>query len=519
MKGGLVVNLAFFLHTCHPYQRVKIFFYNLLENQNYRYKKYFDYFMMGLILLSVYILIHSVKHELSYGWLIFNNYIISAFFFGEYLLRFWVYSSASKTIIDQYEHDLFLHRPFSLKEAIKMVIGEKLSYMLSPTAVIDLLAIVPFFHELRLLRIFILFRVLKFFRYARGLRRLMSILASKKFEISTLIFFAVLMIMVSSVSIYVMEATHPDSQIHTFYDAIYWSVVTIFTIGYGDIVPITPEGRGVAMMIIIAGVAVVSFATSIAVSAFAEKLDEIKEEKLIDTIIAMKRMYLVCGFSPLTHEVIHKLHKRLLPILILEKDPQKVLQARKEGFLVLGYDSASLHTYTLLEINFEQQIEAVILLYDSDVANVYTSLTIREINRSIPIYSILNHPENRKKFSLAGISHIINAHEIVGSMSKIIASSPVVFEVIHALRSEQTSTIIEEIILDSSVHDRFYALLEDPLFYQRFSVLGIFSTATETFHFNHNPKMLLQPGDVAIVIANRSLIKEFRSKLHRKGKK
>lgn len=519
MKGGLVVNLAFFLHTCHPYQRVKIFFYNLLENQNYRYKKYFDYFMMGLILLSVYILIHSVKHELSYRWLIFNNYIISAFFFGEYLLRFWVYSSASKTIIDQYEHDLFLHRPFSLKEAIKMVIGEKLSYMLSPTAVIDLLAIVPFFHELRLLRIFILFRVLKFFRYARGLRRLMSILASKKFEISTLIFFAVLMIMVSSVSIYVMEATHPDSQIHTFYDAIYWSVVTIFTIGYGDIVPITPEGRGVAMMIIIAGVAVVSFATSIAVSAFAEKLDEIKEEKLIDTIIAMKRMYLVCGFSPLTHEVIHKLHKRLLPILILEKDPQKVLQARKEGFLVLGYDSASLHTYTLLEINFEQQIEAVILLYDSDVANVYTSLTIREINRSIPIYSILNHPENRKKFSLAGISHIINAHEIVGSMSKIIASSPVVFEVIHALRSEQTSTIIEEIILDSSVHDRFYALLEDPLFYQRFSVLGIFSTATETFHFNHNPKMLLQPGDVAIVIANRSLIKEFRSKLHRKGKK
>jgi len=519
MKGGLVVNLAFFLHTCHPYQRIKIFFYNLLENQNYRYKKYFDYFMMGLILLSVYILIHSVKHEIAYGWLIFNNYIISALFFGEYLLRFWVYSSSSKTIIDQYEHDLFLHRPFSLTEAMKTIFAEKLGYMLSPTAVIDLLAIVPFFHELRLLRIFILFRVLKFFRYAKGLRRLMSILASKKFEISTLIFFAMLMIMVSSVLIYVMEANNPESKVNTMYDAIYWSVVTIFTVGYGDVVPVTPEGRGVAMMIIIAGIAVVSFATSIVVSAFTEKLDEIKEEKLIDTIVGMKRMYLVCGFSPLTHEVIHKLHKQHLPIVILEKDPLRVVQARNEGFLVLGYDSASLHTYTLLEINFERQVEAIILVHDSDVANVYTALTIREMNRSIPMYSILNHPENRKKLSLAGINHIINTHEIVGSMSKIIASSPIVFEVIHALRAEQTSTIIEEIILDSSIHDRFYALLEDPLFYQRFSVLGIFSTATERFHFNPNPKILLQPGDVAIVIANRNLIEEFRSKLHRKGKK
>jgi len=104
-------------------------------------------------------------------------------------------------------------------------------------------------------------------------------------------------------------------------------------------------------------------------------------------------------------------------------------------------------------------------------------------------------------------------------MSKIIAYQPVAFEVIHALRSEQTSTVVDEIILDSTVSDRFYKLLEDPLFHQRFSVLGIFSTSTQKFHFNPDPETKIQPGDVAIVIANRSLIDEFRTKLHRKGKK
>lgn len=518
MLSRWVVNTAFFLHTWHSYQRTKIFFYNFLENQRYQYKKYFDIFMMGLIFLSVYILIRSVKHELPHGWLIFNNYVISLIFLFEYILRFWVHSSNSKTVIEQYESDVFLHRPFSFTGAIKTIFAQKMEYVLSPTAIIDLLAIMPFFHEFRLLRIFILFRVLKLFRYAKSLRRLISILASKKFEILTLMVFTMIMIMVSSVLIYVMEANNPDSKINTLFDAVYWSVVTIFTVGYGDFVPVTDGGRVVAMMIIVSGIAVISFATSIVVSAFTEKLDEIKEDKMIDSVNALKRMYLVCGFSPLAHEVIHKLHKRHIPIVILEKDPQKILQARKKGFLALGYDSGSLHTYSHLKIDFERQVEAIILLHESDVSNIYTALTIRELSKSIPLYSILHLPSNRKKLLLAGMDHIVNAHELVGMMSKIIAAQPVAFEVIHALRSEQTSTIVDEIILDADMKDRFYALLEDPLFYQRFSVLGIYSTQFEMFHFNPDPEMNIEPGDVAIVIANRGLIDEFRTKLHRRGK-
>ncbi|MDP3466062.1 MAG: ion transporter, partial [Sulfuricurvum sp.] len=126
--------------------------------------------MMGLIFLSVYILVSSVKHELSHGWLIFNNYVISLIFLIEYVLRFWVHNSNSQTIIEQYERDLFLHRPFSFSGAMKTIFIQKMEYVFSPTAIIDLLAIMPFFHEFRLLRIFILFRVLKLFRYAKSLR-------------------------------------------------------------------------------------------------------------------------------------------------------------------------------------------------------------------------------------------------------------------------------------------------------------------------------------------------------------
>lgn len=475
--------------------------------------------MMSLIFVSVYILIHSVKHEISSGWLVFNNYIISLIFLTEYLIRFWVHSNNSKIIIDQYEHDLFLHRPFSSTKAIKTILKKKWEYVSSPLAIIDILAIMPFFHELRIFRIFILFRVLKFFRYAKSLRRLISILASKKFEIITLVIFASIMIMVSSVLIYVMEANNPESKVNTLFDALYWSVVTIFTVGYGDIVPVTHEGRSVGMLIIVAGIAVISVATSIVVSAFAEKIDEIKDEKLLDEVNKLERFYLICGFSPLTYEVARKLHKQRLPIVILEHDPQKLALARSHGLLALGYDSASLHSYHLMKINFDQQIEAIILLHESDVTNIYAALTIRELTKNTPLNAILHHPENRRKLSLAGINTVINPHELVGMMSKMVSTQPVAFEVMHALRSEETSTVIEEIWLDAMMSEKFFNLLHDPLFYQRFSVLGIYKYRDEKFHFNPSPEIEIEAGDVAIVIANRSLVDEFRTKLHRKQKK
>src|SRR3990167_6403728 len=270
MLGKWVVDAAYFLQTCHPYRKVKNNVYNLLENHQYHYKKIFDLFMIALVFISVYILIRQVKNELSSGWLFFNNYIISVIFLLEYLLRLWVYSDSSKSIIEQYEQDLFLHRQFSLRKAIGLAMSRKFEFIRSPSAIIDLLAVMPFFHELRMLRVFILFRVLKLFRYAKSLRRLLSILSSKKFEFFTLIIFTMIVTMIASVLIYVMEANNPESPVDTLFDAVYWAVVTIFTVGYGDIIPVTSEGRVVAMVVIVLGIAVISFATSIVVSARSE---------------------------------------------------------------------------------------------------------------------------------------------------------------------------------------------------------------------------------------------------------
>jgi voltage-gated potassium channel len=319
-----IVDGAYALESSVRYRRVRNTVDDLMNNVGFKYKRYFDLFMMSLIFSSVFILVRDVKLPEEDFLAIFNDYIISVIFLIEYTMRFWVSSNSARIIISQYEKDELLQRDFHLGRALFKVIYAKWKFVTSLTAIIDLLAIMPFFHELRMLRLFIIFRVFKLFRYAQNMHHFGSILASKKFELLTLLTFAGLIIFVASVLIYVMEALNPHSKVDTLFDALYWSIVTISTVGYGDVVPVTPEGRIVAMVVIISGIAVLAFATSIVVSAFTEKLDFIRDIKLIQDIQKIKKFHLICGYGTVAQQTASKLRRLGRRVVILDADESKV---------------------------------------------------------------------------------------------------------------------------------------------------------------------------------------------------
>jgi len=127
----LLIDFAYYLNTSVWYQKKRRFFYNLLENDEYKYKKYFDIFMMMLIFSSVSILIYEVKRDVHDFLNLFNSYVISFIFFVEYMLRLWVYSSISKVIIHQDEYSDLLGRDFDLLFVMRRVFKDKFEYMVS----------------------------------------------------------------------------------------------------------------------------------------------------------------------------------------------------------------------------------------------------------------------------------------------------------------------------------------------------------------------------------------------------
>ena len=516
MLKRLIIDGAYFLNTSESYQKNKRFFYNLLENSNYRYKKYFDIFMMTLILISVVILIREVKYPVNDYLLFFSAYVISIIFLIEYLLRFWVISSVSKVIIEQYEQDVAIGNKLRLSKAFKKIASEKLAYVLSIKAIIDLLAILPFFHQLRLLRIFILFRVFKLFRYAKSIQTFTSVITAKKFEFITLFIFAAIVISVSSVLIYVMEANNPNSPIDTLFEAVYWSIVTIATVGFGDIVPVTQEGQVVAMFVIVAGVGVFSFTTSLIVTSFTEKLDEIKETKFIDDIAKLKEFYLVCGYGKVAREVAKELSKNN-NVIVIDEDLKKIESAKKDGFTSLNYDPGSIESYKKLRINIDTQIKAILCLSHSDVENVYTALTVRSFNKEVFILSILINKTNRNKLNFAGVNELFYEKELVGIIAKEFVGQPVAFEAIHALRTNYNGIDVQEILITQRVLKNYatVASLQNKKF--RIVLLGVYKNNKKRFFFNPIDSTFLELGDYIVVIGNTLFIKEFIFSLNKKA--
>jgi voltage-gated potassium channel len=509
-----LVDLAYILQASKKYQGVKSFFYSLLEDESYPYKRYFDYFMMLLIISSVMFLVRQVKYPLPEYALFYNDYIISLIFLVEYLLRFWLHSSISQEIVHQYEKDEFLSYRFRLDKALTKILRSKWEYVSSYYAIIDLLAIMPFFHELRILRIFILFRAFKIFRYTKSLHQFATVLASKKFEFFTLMIFASVMISISSVLIYVAEANNENSAINTLFEAFYWSVVSMSTVGYGDFVPVTELGRSVAMIIIISGIAVISFMTSIVVSAFTEQLDSIREQKTITDISKMKSFYLICGFSELSAIVAKRLQKDGIPFVIMEKEPQKLLAASKAKMAAVLADPSKQESYENYKINIKKQVISVLCLEDTDVQNIYTALTIRAMHPQISILSYLHEDKNRKKLTLAGVDNIIYPQELIGVLAREFTGRPVAFEAIAALRSQSTEVVIEELLVDGRILNQRKRVEDLNVHKTKLILLGIYRK--KIFHFNPKMGMELLEGDILVMIGLEQMIKEFSLNLHKR---
>jgi voltage-gated potassium channel len=316
-----------------------------------------------------------------------------------------------------------------------------------------------------------------------------------------------------------MEAQNPASPVNTFFDAIYWSVVTIATVGYGDIVAVTTEGRVVAIFVIIAGIAVLAFTTSIVVSAFTEKLDEIREIKTVDNIRKLKHFYLVCGYENIAQEVVKKLKHSKISVIVLDEDSQRVENAKKDGLIALNYDPGDVHSYKKIGIDINLQVKAVLCLRESDIENIYTTLTIRSISKDINIISLLMDDINKNKLKFAGVNEIFYPKGLVGIIAKELSGRPVAFEAIHALRNDYYGVDVEEILVDDRMSENILYVSELNNSKFRIILLGIYKKSKKRFFFNPLENTILESGDYLLVIGNSAFMREFEKHLHKKIRK
>ena len=160
----------------------------------------------------------------------------------------------------------------------------RLRYALTPLAIVDLLAILPFYFgvffdlDLRFLRALRLLRVFKLARHSTAMDLLLTVIRNEAATVASSLFMMVIIIIMAASGIYLIEHDAQPEAFQNIPQAMWWAAVTLTTVGYGDVVPITVGGKIFGLIITLAGVGMVALPAGILASGFSQELRKRRAE-------------------------------------------------------------------------------------------------------------------------------------------------------------------------------------------------------------------------------------------------
>lgn len=163
----------------------------------------------------------------------------------------------------------------------------RLKYIFSFMAIIDLLAILPFYvpflipidlRVLRMLRIIRLLRIFKINRYTTALSTIADVFKRKKHQLLSSMAVVIILMIIAAVLMYNIENEAQPEAFDNAMSALWWAVATLTTVGYGDVYPVTILGKILSAIIAILGIGLVAVPTGILSSGFVESIEEQKQQ-------------------------------------------------------------------------------------------------------------------------------------------------------------------------------------------------------------------------------------------------
>lgn len=244
-------------------KRRRIFYLLEVAQENDLPSKIVDVLLIILIVLNVIAVVietlPSLEGRYERAFLVFD-YFSACIFAVEYLFRIWVCVEDA-----------------SFKKNLSNV-RTRIKHILSPMAIIDLLAFLPSLLQfvvsvdLRFLRILRLLRMFKLTRYSASMEMVLNVVRKEQNAFFAAFFVLMVLMVIAAAGMYHMEHDVQPEAFKSIPHSMWWAIVTLTTVGYGDVAPITSIGKLFGALIIVGGVGLVALPAGIMASAFAEEM-------------------------------------------------------------------------------------------------------------------------------------------------------------------------------------------------------------------------------------------------------
>ena len=294
-------------------------------------------------------------------------------------------------------------------------------------------------------------------------------------------------------------------------DSIYMTVITLSTVGYGEVHPLTDAAKVLSILIIIFGVTGIG----VLIRTFREEfiqIDQYRKNKIMKNISNLKNHFVICGYGRMGAVIAKELNEKNLDFVIVESNDQKADIIRGKGWFCVHGDATSEETLTSARVD---QASGVAVVLDTDQDNLFVTMSMKTTNPELFILSRCSKEDNKSKLIRAGANKVVNPYTAGGHRMAEILSKPQVEDSISVLspKHAKMNLTLDEISLKNL--DRYDGILiKDSKIREDYDVtiIGIIRNTGESI-INPDPDTILNNSDTILLIGEVSNMDRFKANL------
>ncbi|NIQ38540.1 MAG: potassium channel protein [Proteobacteria bacterium] len=301
-------------------------------------------------------------------------------------------------------------------------------------------------------------------------------------------------------------------------DALYMTVITITTVGYGEVKPLSHGGVVFTMVLILTSVGMVAFiAVGLArIMVEGEVRRIFGRRKLEKRIEGLKDHYIVCGYGRIGGYVCKELADKPVPFVIVEKNPEVTQRIEDGNYHYINGDATDEQTLRKAGIESAKCLVATVA---SDADNLYITLTARELNSNLYILSRATDENAQKKLFTAGANKVVSPYLIGAHRMAMALLRPTVVDFMEiAMHRKSIELQMEEIKVDH-VSRLPSTILRDSGIRSNLNLIVVaIKKESGEMSYNPSPETQIEAGDTLIIMGELKNLDELEKLVRREGR-